>query len=270
MSASDIEKGAMWRNEIARQLEVTEVGILCLTPDNLERPWLLFEAGAISKKLGYVCTYLLNIEPSDVKEPLAQFQATKATATDTLKLLQTINRAQNDGALSQDRIERAFDKWWPDLDLQLKQIVGTEEKRESRREERELIEEILLAVRYLVQKGQTQTSVWTEDDSNVLIMEHGEEVKAIRAELVRLRKNLLVAALEDARVEYRNGNLIAVFASENAFARRLRESRSLIQEIGQRLFGHPISLEVKVGKRLSQPVEQDAPIGGVQDDDIPF
>src|SRR4051812_36495571 len=80
MSANDIEKGARWRSGLATELEQTSVSVICLTPENLESPWIHFEAGALSKQQQntYVCTFLFGLEPIDVREPLAQFQATKS------------------------------------------------------------------------------------------------------------------------------------------------------------------------------------------------
>lgn len=57
----DIEKGTKWSTETIKELEESEIGILCLTRDNLNKPWILFEAGALSKNFGKakVCTLLL-------------------------------------------------------------------------------------------------------------------------------------------------------------------------------------------------------------------
>src|SRR5258706_2823307 len=49
MSKKDIDKGSRWHVELAKALEVTKVGIICLTPENLSASWLLFEAGGLSK-----------------------------------------------------------------------------------------------------------------------------------------------------------------------------------------------------------------------------
>jgi len=45
----DIEKGARWGPDITKELDQSQVGVICLTRDNLEKPWILFEAGALSK-----------------------------------------------------------------------------------------------------------------------------------------------------------------------------------------------------------------------------
>ena len=51
ISTQDISAGVRWGSEIARQLERINFGIICLTPDNLQAPWILFEAGALAKPL---------------------------------------------------------------------------------------------------------------------------------------------------------------------------------------------------------------------------
>ena len=51
VSSEDIDKGARWSTDIAKELEDSTFGILCVTKDNLEAPWLLFEAGALSKMM---------------------------------------------------------------------------------------------------------------------------------------------------------------------------------------------------------------------------
>lgn len=49
MSATDIDKGTRWREEVGTALDTMKAGIICLTPENLSAEWLLFEAGALSK-----------------------------------------------------------------------------------------------------------------------------------------------------------------------------------------------------------------------------
>lgn len=75
----DIEKGTRWGSDILKELESSEVGILCLTKTNTESPWMLFEAGALSKTLekSKVCTALFGIETTDLTGPLTIFQHTK-------------------------------------------------------------------------------------------------------------------------------------------------------------------------------------------------
>lgn len=149
MSADDIEKGLRWSSEIAAQLEQTDFGIVCLTPDNLDAPWLMFETGALSKTLdkAFVCPFLFGLEPTSVKGPLAQFQATKAEKSETRKLIQTINRACGDSALSVDRIDKAFEQWWSGLEQALRDVPLTGATFRSRPSDADLLQEILEIVR---------------------------------------------------------------------------------------------------------------------------
>jgi hypothetical protein len=130
-------------------LEAAKAGIICLTPSNLHSDWILFEAGALSKTLQntYVCPFLIGLEPSDVKPPLAQFQATKAQKGDVLKLLKTLNNALIENALPEAHIEEAFDVWWPKLDSQLKSLPTEDSSTKTHRPDRELLDEILALVR---------------------------------------------------------------------------------------------------------------------------
>lgn len=156
LSEKDINKGARWHSDLAKNLEETSVGIFCLTKENLTAPWILFEAGAVSKKVeeSFVCTYLIGLTHGDVTEPLSQFQATIANKKeDTRKLLMTINQALKENALKEDQLNKAFEKWWPDLEEKLKSKPFP--KPESKRDTRELLEEILSIVRELA-RGQYQ------------------------------------------------------------------------------------------------------------------
>lgn len=111
MSSSDIDKGARWSSDVASKLAASKVGIICVTPGNLNSSWLLFEAGALSKTLEntFVCPLLVGIEPLDISGPLAQFQATRMTKEDIRKLLGTINSALVEKALSEAHLDEAFE-----------------------------------------------------------------------------------------------------------------------------------------------------------------
>ena len=50
-SSADIDKGARWSTDIAKELQDASFGILCVTKDNLSSSWLNFEAGALSKSI---------------------------------------------------------------------------------------------------------------------------------------------------------------------------------------------------------------------------
>lgn len=125
LSSSDIQVGARWANELDLQLQESRVGIICLTPENLAAPWLLYEAGALSKAVesAFVCPYLIGFNPSELSGPLVQFQATTSTRDGTLDLVRMLNRALGNQALDEKVLDRAFQIWWPGLSAELDQIL---------------------------------------------------------------------------------------------------------------------------------------------------
>ena len=72
-SSDAIRSGSTWYNDIARGLRETKFGIVCLTPDNLEAPWLLFEAGALAKTSIDVESELTSRGPAAKDLPLSLF-----------------------------------------------------------------------------------------------------------------------------------------------------------------------------------------------------
>ena len=128
MSAEDIDKGVRWSSDITEELTKSTAGIICITAENLEAPWLHFEAGALSKdieKRSLVCPYLIGLKPNELRGPLIQFQATVAERKDTLKLLGTLNSALAQEALSDKQLEKVFEVWWPRFESALQVILST-------------------------------------------------------------------------------------------------------------------------------------------------
>jgi hypothetical protein len=147
MSDHDIPAGARWSDELGGELETSSFGILCLTPENLESEWVIFEAGALSKamKESRVIPYLFQLRTSDVRPPLSQFRGVDANEEGTLKLVRSINDALGKPLSDDERTRRAFEHWWPDLRNMLAAIPSTATR--EIRADRELLEEILEIVR---------------------------------------------------------------------------------------------------------------------------
>jgi hypothetical protein len=124
VSSEDIDKGARWSTDIAKELEDSTFGILCVTKDNLNAPWLTFEAGALSKTMdkSFVSPFLFNIKRSEVDGPILQFQSTVFEKEDIKKLLKTINKACGNEKLNEERLDKAFEVWYPKLEVELNNI----------------------------------------------------------------------------------------------------------------------------------------------------
>ena len=142
MSNSGIQKGQRWSENVAAVLQEARIGIICLTPENLREPWIMFEAGALSKTLAktFVCPYLFELDPNELDGPLGQFQATMAVRDDTFKLLQTINSVLGESALRERDLEEIFDLWWPVLERKLKQVPPPEVETAPPAQNKELLQ----------------------------------------------------------------------------------------------------------------------------------
>jgi hypothetical protein len=154
LSARDIDKGARWGAEIASELNASQFGIICVTPENQSAPWLLFEAGAISKQVDQsrVTPYLFKMRHSDLKQPLALFQAAIADKDETLALLKSINAAVGSGGgkqLMDSQIEAIFKAMWTGLQKSLSDVPTDEPSAPPARPEKDLLEEVLSLVRGL-------------------------------------------------------------------------------------------------------------------------
>lgn len=149
VSSEDIDKGARWSTDIAKELEDSSFGILCVTKENLEAPWLLFEAGALSKmmKKGSVCPFLFDLKMAEIKEgPILQFQSTVFEKNDIKKLLFSLNNSCGETGIKEELLAKSYEVWWPSLETALNTIINekTEEKSSLKRPNKDdMLEEIL-------------------------------------------------------------------------------------------------------------------------------
>jgi hypothetical protein len=118
ISTKDLDRGTVWFRDIYERLKEMSLGIVCLTHENKDRPWVLFEAGALAKGLekSRVCTFLVDLKPKDVGDPLAQFNHTTPDRDSVLALLSTLNGALDGERLEPQILERTFATFWPQFE----------------------------------------------------------------------------------------------------------------------------------------------------------
>jgi len=154
VSSKDIDKGTLWFNEINDQLKDTKVGIVCLTKDNKGNPWILFESGALAKGLSInrVCTFLIDLTPADLENPLAQFNHTSPNKEGMKSLLATINKELGEKALDSRIIDQVFETYWPQFESKFSDIVSNAPivtTTKPQRSSDEILTEILYTTRTL-------------------------------------------------------------------------------------------------------------------------
>lgn len=164
MSEVDIEKGERWNQALSGVLDSAKVGIFCLTPSNIQRPALLFEAGAISKSVSEarVCVLLDRLEPQNLTWPWSQFQYTKLhDQKDMYQMLADINGwivEAGEPAVPKERFRTALDMWWPALQRELQSLPPDRSAAVPERSDREMLIEVLEA-----QRGQARAFAGLEE-----------------------------------------------------------------------------------------------------------
>ena len=148
MSEEDIEAGGRWATSIGAELQNSNVGIVCVTAENLTSEWLHFEAGALSKSLeeSAVIPALLDIDVQVVSGPLAQFQAKKMDLDGVMDIAKAINR-HSKNKLDESILSKAVEGLWNTLHGKLKEIPETDKETKRRRNQTEVLEDLVTNVR---------------------------------------------------------------------------------------------------------------------------
>ena len=129
MSAVDISKGEKWGDGLSRELKDAQYGIICLTPFNTFKPWMNFEAGALSR-VPHLTPFLFRVDRTSLgHSPLTQFQLTEYSGDEErnkhefFELLQSINDGLPEGdRLDVEILQNNFDHWWVELKKELEAI----------------------------------------------------------------------------------------------------------------------------------------------------
>jgi hypothetical protein len=199
-SEVDIGKGEQWLKNINKELKDTTAGIVCLTPDNINSPWLMFEAGAIFNKTSdtLICPILFNLKKIQISGPLSQFQLTEFKNREIKKLIEGLNKLGGEKKLSADLINETFNKWWQD-DLK-KKVDDIIKKYEDLpppkiRSDRDVLEEVLTLVRSI-----SRSETVDEKVDEKVKKRNDDKISSLMETLKRK-----IVSIEDIKVE--NGNI---------------------------------------------------------------
>ena len=161
--SSDIEKGNNWNTDVAKAMAECDFGIFVLTPENINEPWINFEAGAISLKLENTktATFAFGLKSLDIKFPLAQFQSTFFEKEgDVFKLFETINNCIvncNEKRLKDDVLKKVFETYCGEFEKNIN-IILEKYKSESPQTELSYDEVLLNDIYDLLKKLYNQTN----------------------------------------------------------------------------------------------------------------
>ena len=144
--STQVDQGALWFNETTNKLKDAPAGIVCLSQENKDRPWILFEAGALAtSQSSKLCILLTDLQPPDLKDPLAQFQCTLPTESSMWALVKTLNGQLGSASHNEELLELFFKKCWPQFEKEFASALNntSSEKMNEQRSGEEMLIEIL-------------------------------------------------------------------------------------------------------------------------------
>jgi len=150
VSSEDIEKGSAWFPKIANELEKSDFGIICLTPENLQSRWVHFEAGVLAGKFSQskVAPLLIEFDKYEqIPPPLSELNLAMFTKVDFFKLLCTLNK-NTVKPLSDAILGKTFDRSWQHITEKIQgKIKALPISKVVKRTPDEILDEILGIVR---------------------------------------------------------------------------------------------------------------------------
>src|SRR5262245_47965634 len=115
VSDKDIAAGEFWPERLSTVLESHDFGIVCLTKTGLIKPYVMFESGALAKRVGQakLIPVLCGLTPGDlVGIPLGLYQCVSLDQEGILRLVESINASRGDKKLTQPVLDKSFKMLW--------------------------------------------------------------------------------------------------------------------------------------------------------------
>jgi hypothetical protein len=130
VSSVDSRFGGPWWDELQTELTRSAAGILCITPENKDSPWLHFEAGALARSVRrpLVVPYAVGMDTAAISSPISIFQGATANEQDTFRMISHL--LPSIGA-EYDGDSNIFEVFWPLFEKVLKGAEGGTETAES-------------------------------------------------------------------------------------------------------------------------------------------
>jgi hypothetical protein len=230
--STQTEAGQVWVDTLFKELEGKNVGLLCVTRENYDKPWVNFEAGALAKNYttARVCPILIDLQPADITGPLTAFQMKRLTEGDVFSIFEMLNVSKKDAALTPEALKDAFDAWWPKFDADLKAAIAesSSSARSVERSQREILEEILETVRALSNRSaEKRAAIFVEGATEKLFLEKlfnqksnstAEDLHLAIIEKFRNHRPLILAYVEAAHPALADDVLLLFFSDGQEMA----------------------------------------------------
>lgn len=111
ISSRDLVAGDRWHDQLSKELELTDFGIICLNAENSKSPWVLYEAGALSKSVdqGRIIPLLTGLNFADAPDPLKHFQAVKENREGLKEIIRAISVAMPENHRDDAALDTLFE-----------------------------------------------------------------------------------------------------------------------------------------------------------------
>lgn len=226
MSESDIEAGQRGLHEIETELAGTTFGIIVVTPENQQRPWINFEAGALSKVVdgssdNRVVPLLVGMSrPTELVGPLIQFQAKMFDHGGIRDLTRAIGGAVG---VEQHTVDARVDAYWQRLEERARPGLETEPATEAdRRTAEDVLDEILENTRALRREI-------------TALEEQGKSPEPLNSGgLKRVMKLAMEMDYEVQNVSTNNDGIAYVFVTDDFGAPPLQQDETFAAEAAER------------------------------------
>lgn len=149
VSSVNIAPGKIWRDRLSGILRESHYGILCMTKENLQAPWLHYEAGVLSMATSLnnpdgeprVAPLLFGVESTSLSNPLSYYQSAPLTKNKFLDLMREANEIciklygkelhtlgsnarMEQAFLFPDELKNRVDEYYPKLEEEINKILA--------------------------------------------------------------------------------------------------------------------------------------------------
>lgn len=206
-SDTDIDPGARSLDNIHTALQDSAAGIVVITSQNQDEPWLNYEAGALAKTVSNdttrVVPLLVDIDsPTQLTGPISQFQAKPLDKAGMSSIAAMLGRLVDADLAA---LQLRLDLVWPQLEEKLSAITSARspQPNKPRRAQPEILDEILGIVRLLRdERRQPQWGLASDEPLGGPVSDHLFQTLLQR----ELAERNLSADVEPVLVSYPLGN----------------------------------------------------------------
>ena len=196
VSSEDIMIGSFWHEELQNALKKSDCGILCLTSENYAEPWLLYEAGALSSKLGKaVVPFLINVDKSVIPDPLRQLQSVTFNKDEIRRMILDFGKfCQDDEPEWRERISERFDTSYPRLEQSLHELVSDSAPQKDAPDGAQMLRESLETARTNAKNIEAILQMQAQQSQDIAILK-----RKMERQLGMLSRNSLQRSVENFR-----------------------------------------------------------------------